>query len=172
MNRHSFWFLLITLTLATSPAIALPCLSKGDALRRAVNPHYRIVDGQRCWYVVDYVPSKAEFIQPKRKEVVDRARLAPLTEEKAAAPVARAQVVRPPVQLPPAVAEEVWVPPAEWFLVDREAVIDALCGTSCLVVEPEPPPAYRIQDAFDGLRAMIMFDRRGAESWRAALVGH
>lgn len=165
MHRHSFWFLLITLTLATSPAIALPCLSKADALRRGENPHYRLVNGERCWYVGRSRPSKEAFVPTKRKEVVDRARLAPLTDKTPPA-VARAQVKLPPAP----VVEKEWVPPAEWFAVDRDAAIDALCGTPCIVRSPEPPPVTRIRDVFDELLTLMMFDRRRADTWRAALV--
>lgn len=169
MNRHSFWFLLITLTLVTSPALALPCLGK---LERGAS-HYRVVDGVKCWYVGDRVPSKAEFT--KRKEIVDRSRLAPLTAEKITPPVTRAKTVSAPAPMPPAAAMAMvepggpWVPPAEWFTADRTDVIDALCGTPCRVGYPSP--AHHVQDVFDSLLMMMIFDRRQASAWRAALIG-
>jgi len=74
-----------------------------------------------------------------------------------------------PVQLPPAASTEQWVPPAEWFMVDRRDVIAALCGTPCRVGYTSP--AGRVQNAFDSLMALIIFDQREVSAWRAALVG-
>lgn len=165
--KHRFWLAVVALTLASSPALALPCLSKGQAVKRTDSPSYRVVDGQRCWYVVDYVPSKAEFVQPKRKEVVrhaDRPKMVPRADKTTPAVASAPVVVQPPQAEEP--AQE---PSAEWLLADRSQAIEALCGNPCRVAGASP--SVRVQDAFEGLMVMMLFDRRSATAWRAALVG-
>lgn len=168
-ERVLFWGAVagaVALALAwASPASALSCLTKAQALKKIESPGYRVVDGQRCWYVVDYVPDKAEFAQPKRrKEVVSHVSRQRPGPDKATPAVARAPVV---VQ-PPQASEPAWEPSAEWYVADRSQAIEALCGTPCRVGSTS---AARVQDAFEGLLALIAFDRRSATSWRAALVG-
>jgi hypothetical protein len=68
-----------------------------------------------------------------------------------------------------AVPEAPWEPSAEWYMADRRDVIAALCGDPCRVGQPSP--ASRIQNAFDGLLALIVFDQRSVSAWRAAMVG-
>lgn len=158
-----FLFAAVALALTATPALALPCLSKAQAIARDDGPRYRLVDGQRCWYVVDRVPTKTEFTRAKRKEVVrraDRSKVGPRPHKTAPA-VARAPVAQPPRAEP----EE---PSAEWLAADRSQAIEALCGDPCRV---GGTTSERVRDAFDGLLALMMFDQRSASSWRAALVG-
>lgn len=160
--RHRFWFAVIALTLATSPALALPCLSKDQALRRGESPRYRVVDGQRCWFAGERRPSKDEFTVTKRKEVVrhvPRPRVGPNPHK------ATPAVASIPVQPPQA---DAWEPSAEWYMADRRDAIKALCGDPCRVGYPSP--STRVRDAFDGLLALILFDQRSVSSWRAAMV--
>jgi hypothetical protein len=156
--KHRFWFLVIALTLVTSPALALPCLGK---LERGAD-HYRLVNGTKCWYVGERVPSKSEFTM-KRKEVVrrdDRSKMGPRPDNATPA----VALVAPPQAVP----AEVWEPSAEWFMADRRDAIAALCGNPCRVGYASP--SGRVQDAFDNLMALIIFDPRQATAWRSALV--
>jgi hypothetical protein len=125
-------------------AQALPCLGKLE--RGAAS--YRVVDGVKCWYVGERVPSKSEFSKPKRKEVVrSESRRRVVSSSTDSAPPAEATTA----QAEPPQAEDAWM------AAERPAILfEALCGDRCDELNGKdagqaPTPAERVADAFKHL---------------------
>jgi hypothetical protein len=126
----------------TTCAHALPCLGK---LEHGAD-RYRIVDGQRCWYIVgERVPEKTRFTKPKRKEVVRRA-----------------EPNRAVHKTVPAAAKSMaeFVPAKDdaddaWLEMKRLQGRDALCGgidAAC----PDFSAAEHVRESFDALSAAVV----------------
>lgn len=75
---------ILALIVMSDAAVAIPCLTKSQAMDRGDHPRYREVNGRRCWYV-GRTPRKSEFtmVKPVKPAVNDQGKWRkPLSEEK------------------------------------------------------------------------------------------
>lgn len=62
-------FASLLLIAIASPAVALPCLTKAEAIKTGEHAHYRLVQGVRCWYTGPRQEKSAFVVTPAKARV-------------------------------------------------------------------------------------------------------